>query len=137
VLDDRVQGVPPLALVRHRLRVAEDHHGAVVHGVVEGGARQHEPVHEGGGEAHGHAPLEGLQHAAGRGAVHEDLVPDARVDGGDHEGLPLADEPDVADQRLVQDRVHGGAVEMPARGQAAQRGARGGLEVGHARPLLL
>jgi hypothetical protein len=137
VLDDGVEGVPLLAVVRDRLGVAEHDDGPVVHRVVERGTGQHEAVHEGGGQAHGDAPLEGFEHSAGRAPVHEHLVPGAGVDGRDHEGLPVAHEADVAHERLVQDRVHGGAVEVPARGQAAEGGAGGRFQVGHARRLLL
>ena len=51
-----------------------------------------------------------------------------RVGGGDDEGLALDREAHVADEPFVEDGVHGRAVEAAPPGQAAQGGARRGLD---------
>src|SRR5690606_15446307 len=55
LLDEGVQGPALLLGVGHVVGEAVHHHGAVVDGVVEGGAGQHQAVDVGDREAHGQA----------------------------------------------------------------------------------
>ena len=76
------------------------------------------------------------QRAARRGAVDVDLVVDARVEGRDHERLPLVDEAEVGDEPGVEHGVDRGAVVDAALGQPPDARARTGRCVracGHAR----
>src|SRR5439155_22186554 len=51
----------------------------------------------------------------------------AGVDGRDDVGLAVFDEPDVADHRLVEDRVDGGAIVGPSLREAAYAAPRRGI----------
>ena len=76
---------------------------------------------------------ERAQRAARRRAVHVEPVADPRVQGRDHERLPLVDEAEMADERRVEDRVDRGAVVGGALVHALDAGAGGGSggRVGH------
>ena len=100
--------------------------------MVEGRPRQHEPVDERGGQARPRAAGEGPHGARGGRPVDVDDVPHARVERRDHEGLALGvGEPEVAHERLVEDRVDRGAVVVPALRRAPQTGPGGGGGGGH------
>ena len=95
----------------HFARGAEDDGGAVVHRVMERGARHDQAVEQRDGDAgvgRRSAALRSMP--AGGRAVEVERVAVAPVDGGDDDGLPVDDEADVADQRLVEDGVDGGGV---------------------------
>src|ERR1019366_4810009 len=82
VVGEAAQGGGLLRRVRYDTGAAQDDHAAVVDGMVEGGAGEHESVHQGHGGAHVEAVAEGVHHAAGGGTVDEDLVAGAGVAGG-------------------------------------------------------
>ncbi len=91
VLDDRLQGASTFSPRSvDRARLPEQHHGAVVGGVVHRRARQHEAVDQRhrqarrGPRRHRPASCAGAQRAV---AVDDPAV--ARVQGGDHERLPV------------------------------------------------
>src|ERR1019366_9322079 len=115
----------------HHAGAAQHDHAAVVDGVVEGRPRQHEPVHQGHGEADIEPVAERAQHAAGGGTVEEYLVARARVAGGDDVRLAVDGEADVADEAFVEDGVDFGFIVNAAFGKAADGGARGGRKRAH------
>ncbi len=92
---------------------------------MKGRPGEDETVEQGDGDAGGQAGRERLQRAARRGAVNVERLAIAREGGRDHEGLVAVDEAEVADERLVEDGVDGGAVVRAARGEAMELGARG------------
>ena len=99
---------------------------------MERGAREHETVEQRDGYARIDAALERAEHAAGGGAVEVQRVAFAPVNGGNHDRRAVDDEADVADQRLVEDGVHGFGVVAAALGEAAHAGAVGcGNGCGH------
>ena len=104
VLDDRVEGVPLGRLVLHLRGLAEEHHRAVVHRVVERRAGEHEAVEERDGDAH-LAAGERPQHGVADRAVEVEVIAVAPVGHGQHPGRPVDHEPDVGDVRLVDHRV--------------------------------
>src|SRR5437868_2058164 len=71
------------------------------------------------------------EHAAGGGAVNQDLVGQARVAGGDHVRLSIEREPDMADKALVEDGVNFALVVDPALRKAPDLGACSGGEGFH------
>jgi hypothetical protein len=75
---------------------------------MEGRTSQHQAVEQGDGDAHVHAWAQA--EAAAGGAVEVDRLADPGVAGGDDVGLAVDLEADVADEALVEDGVHGGAV---------------------------
>src|ERR671912_603466 len=83
------------------------------------------PVEQGDGDADVHARPQ-PEPAAG-GPVQEHRLPDPRVAGRDDEGLAVDHEPDVADEALVEDGVHGGPVVGRPLGQAPGPGPLGRL----------
>lgn len=91
-------------------------------------AGEHEAVEQRDGQAAGGAAGERADQAARGREVDVDLVFDAGVQGRDDERLVVADEPDVADERLVEDGVDLLAVvDATLRGTAhAGPGGRGG-----------
>src|SRR5918995_605875 len=93
--------------------------------MVEGRAGQHQPVQQGDGDADVHTRPQ-PEPAAG-GPVQEHRLPDPRVAGRDDEGLAVDHEPDVADEALVEDGVHGGPVVGRPLGQAPGPGPLGRL----------
>src|SRR5918994_1305223 len=93
--------------------------------MVEGRAGQHQPVHQGDGDADVHARPQ-PEPAAG-GPVQEHRLADPRVAGRDHVRLAVDHEADVADEALVEDGVHGGPVVGRPLGQAPDPGPPGQL----------
>jgi GntR family transcriptional regulator/MocR family aminotransferase len=105
----------------------EHEHRAVVDGVVEGRAGEHEPVEQRHRQAGRCAGAQRADRAARGGAVEVDGVPHARVQCGDDVGLSVRDEAEVRDQRLVEDRLDRLALVHRAGGNAADpRSSRGG-----------
>ena len=94
----------------------EHHDRPVVHRVVHRRAREHETVEQRHRHADPHARRERAEHPARRGAVQEQPLVQPRERHGDDERLAGLDEPDRADQRLVEDRVGERAVVRSARG---------------------
>ena len=86
-------------------RGAEHDRGAVVDRMVEDRPREHEPVEQGHGHADRNPGGEVAQHPARRRAVHVEQVADARVQRRDDVRPAAGLEPDVAVERLVEDRV--------------------------------
>ena len=74
--------------------------------MVERGACEHEAVEQRRGHTDGSAGCERAQHAARGRAVQIEPIADPAVHARDHERLPVVgDEADLADERLVEDRV--------------------------------
>ena len=102
-----------------RPALAEDHDRAVVHRVVKRGAREHQPVEQRDREAHRHAVGERSEQPAERRAVQVHAIAVARVQHRDHERLPVvADDAEVADHALVENRVDRGPPVVAAAGAA-------------------
>ena len=132
MLDHEPQRFELLVRVGDLVGLAVQDHAAVVHRVVERGAREHERVDVRDGHARVVAGLEQrVQHAVRARAVQVQPVAAARVDRRDHAGLPVVRERDVAQEALVEDRVHDRAVVAAALRAALQSGAWGGDELGH------
>lgn len=125
---DRVEGPDTLLVVDDLVRDAVRHHRAVVDGVVEGRLGQHQAVHM----RHRHADRQaGIRLAcfpqgarSGR-TVHVEALTHARVQRRQHDGSAVADEPQMADVAVVEDRVH----QLPVVGHALP-GAGGGGALG-------
>ena len=90
---------------RPRAPASEDDRRAVVHRVVEDAAREDDAVDDRRGDADVDPLVELLQHPTRGRAVEVQRVADASVDRRDHVRLSVDDEADVADERLVEDRV--------------------------------
>lgn len=125
VVDDRVEGGPPLLRVGHRARDAMDHHGAVVDRVMEGGAGQHQPVDMRHRQTDGQAGVgpAGLPQrpGAGRTVYVEPLAHPAEKRRQD-DRCAVTDEAEVADVRLVEYRVD----QFPVVGRAIAGTGRDG-----------
>jgi hypothetical protein len=91
--------------------------------VVERRAREHDAVDQRDREAGVDAVLERAQRAAGGRAVDQHLVADARLQRRDHGRLAVVHEAEVADERLVEDRVDRVAVVEAAVGDPAEFGS--------------
>ena len=72
------------------------------------------------------ALIEIAQHAAGGRAVNVEFVSGASVGCGNHEGLAVDDEADVADEALIEDAINRFAIVDPALGLADDTSALGG-----------
>ena len=127
VLHDRLQRLALLTVPGHRASLSEQHHRAVVGGVVHRRTRQHEAVDERdrqAGRGTGRERLDGA--GAERAVAVDDAVP-ARVQGGDHERLAvLVGDAQVREQRLVEDRVDHIALVTAPLALAPQAHAVGG-----------
>ena len=122
-----------LFAVGHLARRAEHDHRPVVHGVLRGGTRQHQPVDDGRLDADVRAAADRAQGAAGLGPVDVEDVVDADVDRGDHAGLTFGRDPgEMTDEGFVQDGADRGTVVHPALGMAVDARAVGG-GFGHGR----
>ena len=109
---------------------AEDDDGAVVHRVLEHRAGEHDPVEQRDREARREPLGQSPQGTARRRAVDVDRVSEPRVQGRDHERLPVEDEAQVRDERRVEHGVDRLAVVAPALGKPAHARARGGSGMG-------
>ena len=129
LLAERFEGGELLVCAVDSGRSSEHDDGAVVDGVLEHGACEHDPVEQCRGEARVDAVTHRPQRPAGGRAVDVDVVADACVQRGDHERLPVLDEAEVADQGGVEDRVDAGTVVASVLGHALHPcpGARGGV----------
>ena len=94
--------------------------------------RQHQAVHVRYRHAHWDALAQRAQHPAGRAAMQIDRVARAAVIRGDHVGLAVHAEPDMAHEPRVENRKHGFALIFAAFRQSLDLGAFGGCEVAHA-----
>ena len=105
-----LEGRQPLGLVVHALERPEGHHRLVVRRVLEGRARQDEPVDDGhrhtGSGSLGQGP-----HRAARGrAVDVEPVAEVRVEHRDATRVAPVEERDVGQQTAAQDAVDRGPV---------------------------
>ena len=126
VLHDRVERPRLLRRVPDLTRRAQHQDAAVVHRVVEGGAREHQAVEQRDRQATRRTGAEERQHPARGRAVDHHLVADAREGRGNHERLALVHEAHVADEGLVEDGVDRGAIVVAALRQAPHGGSRRG-----------
>ena len=110
-------------------RAAEDHHRAVVHGVVEGRAGEHETVDDRHRDARLDLVRQRAQHVVGDGAVQVELVVEAGMDRGNDRRISVDGEPHVAHERLVQDGVDQLHVEGSSLREAAMARAVSRLEL--------
>src|ERR1019366_2358804 len=131
VVGEAAQGGGLLRRVGHDASASQDDHAAVVDGMVEGGAGEHESVHQGDSDANVEPVAERVHHTAGGGTVEEDLVAGAGVAGGNDVRLAGDGEADVADEALVEDGVDCGLVVHAALREAAHGGASGGRKSVH------
>ncbi len=95
--------------------------------MVERRAREHQAIQQRHGETHPHAAREIAEHAARDRAVNIEPVVDARVGRGHDVRLTVDLEADVADERLIEDRVNQRAIERAAVRPAFQ-GRAGSLD---------
>src|SRR5260370_37839718 len=89
---------------------AQNYHRAVVHRVIEDGAGEDQSIEQGDRDADGDALIEVAEHAAGGRAVYVEHISVASERSGDHEGLSVNHEADVAEETFVEDLVDGVAV---------------------------
>ena len=108
--------------VLHLLRLAEQHHRAIIDRVMEGGARQHEPVDVRHRYAGIHAAFEAAQHARGARAVPVHLIALAPVVRRGHVRLAVDDVADMAQEPGVENGVDRREVVVPPLGQALDAG---------------
>ncbi len=124
MLEKRSEDLGLRARVRDLLGDAEHDDGAIIHRVVEGRAREHEPVDDRRGHAHGRAAAHDVKHPVRVRAVEIEPLADTRMHGRQHVRLPVDGESDVADQRLVQHSVDRLAIVDAALGTSLHGRAR-------------
>src|SRR5262249_17621432 len=97
VLGDGPQGFCFVRWIFYLASRSEGNDGAIVHRVMEGGARQNDSVDESHGEAHGGSALKLTQHPAGRRAVQIEsaVVWLSPVKGGNDKWLSVYVEADM------------------------------------------
>src|SRR5207249_11618409 len=95
----------------------------VVDGVVERRSREHEPVDERDGQANLDTAGQRTERATGGRAVDVQVVADACLERRHDQGGVVPDDPQVADEGFVQDRIDRGAVVCGTLGQPADAGA--------------
>src|SRR4030095_7592187 len=77
-----------------------------VHGVIEDRSGEYKSVGEGDGKASVQSRAHTAKHAAGGGTVEINRVSDARIHGGNHEGLLFSRKSDVADKSFIENFVN-------------------------------
>src|SRR6266545_4550742 len=125
VLDHGPQGRVLLLEVGDQAGPAEDHHRAVLKGMVEYRAGQDQPVDQRDRDADVH-PRPHAEAAAGR-PVQVQRLADPSVAGRQRVDLPVHGEGHMAQEPLVQDGVHGRPVVPPALRQPPHLRAAGQL----------
>jgi hypothetical protein len=105
--------------VGHLAGMTQNHHRPVIHGMMEGGTRQHQPVHQSDSKAHGNRRDQLAQHAAGRGTMYVDLIPRTGVTRWDNVRLALYGKAQMAHKAFIQYGIDHRAVIDAALGQAA------------------
>src|SRR4029077_9696958 len=110
----------------HQTSFAEHDHGAVVHGMMENRARQHESIYQRDGYADVDAFAGGAQHAARGRSMDVELVAEAGITGGNDERLPVDHEADVADVAFIENGVNLLLVVSSALGETPHLGSRSG-----------
>ena len=103
----------------------EEHHRAIIHGMMEGRPRQHQAIDQGDRQARFRSRRQRLHHPAGSRTVQTDGLADPDVVGRNHQRLSVDHEADVTDQSFIKDPVDGGAIVNPTAGEALQGGAFG------------
>src|ERR1019366_8237574 len=101
VLAQGAQGCKLFGRVIDQRRLPQNHHRAVIHGVIENGAGKHQSVKQRDGDADGNAQVEVAQHAAGGRSVDVEHVSIASIGGRDNVGLAVGDETNVAEEAFV------------------------------------
>ncbi len=128
VLDNRPQRTLLLGRIGDLPGRPQHHYRAVVEGVVARAPREHDLVDEGGRQAADRPVSQGPKRAAGRGAVQINGLSIPCVDRGGHVRMPVVHEPDVADERLVENGVDQFPVVAPPPRLPADAGPLGGCE---------
>ena len=105
-----MQGFPFFLRRIDRSCFAERNDGAVVHGMVENRTREDKTVGESDRNANGKALTEVAEHTAGGGAVEVEGVTHAGEQRGNHVGLAIHGESDVAHKSFVENFVNGFAI---------------------------
>ena len=131
MLDDRRERAEPLVRPGHLGGDAEDHDRAIVHRMMERGARQDEAVEERHGGRDRDAVAQPAEHPARRGAVHVEGILHPGVRRRQDERLAVVHEAQVADEPFVEDGVHRGPVVGRAAGQAPDPRPLGGARLAH------
>src|SRR5580700_3016147 len=117
---------------RRASRFSQDHHRAVIHGLIEDRAGEYESIKQRHGEADGNAFLHVAQHAACGGAVNIEVRVFASVGRGNYEGLAVDDEANVAEEAFVENAVSGLAIVNRAMSFADDTSPRAGrVGLGH------
>jgi hypothetical protein len=126
VVHDGVERGALLGVGVHFAQPPEDHRAAVVHGVVHGRARQHQPVHARGHQAHlGVLGAAAAQQRVAHGAVQVERVVDAREHHGQRHGRRRGH---VHVGAVAEEIVERLTVGHGPHGPAVQRGAGRGRE---------
>jgi hypothetical protein len=131
VIRDRAQSDDFFVVRGDGARGAENNCAAIVHRMMEGGTRENKSIEERDRDADRHTFGEFAQHAAGSGAVDVERVALAAVAGGDHIGLAIESETDVANEGFVENFEDDIAIVGSALGQALHLRARCGRELRH------
>lgn len=84
------------------LTPSQDHHRAIVDRMMEGGARQDQPVHMGDGNADRQTALHPLEQSAAWGTVQIELRSDPHIQGRDDKRLIILHQADMAEKARIQ-----------------------------------
>ncbi len=118
VFGDRPEGTPPLLVDSDETRRPEDDHRPVVQGVMEDRTGRDDPVDDRGRHAHRCSTSDEPQHAARRRSVQVENIVDPGMNRRNHDRVIVGDEPDVTDQRLIEDLIDRLSVVMAPFGMA-------------------
>ncbi len=135
MLDDSFERVVFLSRVSRFVRRSKDNHRAIVHRVMEGGARKHKTVENCYRDAYGRAGFERAQHPAGAGAVDVQLILHPSVDCREDIRLSVNDESDMTIQSFIKNRRYRGAIIRSAGRSAVKGGAFSRRKLRHCRIL--
>jgi len=103
VLDERVQCQALFVQVADLAGRSEHDGRSIVHRVVEGAARQHQPVEQCERDARSRTLAQRAQRTIGLRTVQVELIADPRVGSGQRHRLPIDAERDVSDHGFVDD----------------------------------
>ena len=126
VIDQTFHHADLFSRVGDQLRRAENHHRAVVDRMMERGSREHQAVDMRHRNRYRRSLGRRTEHSARSRSVNIKPVGDADVKRGNHVGLRIDREANVANQRGVEDRVDGVAIVGRALGQTLYASARSG-----------
>jgi len=128
MLHDRPEQGPLLLAIGHGFEATEYNNGPIVHGVVEGGSRQHQPIDQGHADTSRHPTCECAQKPAPGRTVDRNMPAHPSIIDGQCVGLAAPfGKRNVAEERFVQDGIDERSVIGATGRKPPQGSTRGSL----------